>query len=594
MNKLWKCKDSGDKQKVEELAIGLCMPKDNPTVKDLQCYRIIANLLVQRGIDSYEKAKEFFRPDLNKLHDPFLMEDMEQAVERIMIATDAGEKILVYGDYDVDGTSAVALIYSYLSSFYNNLEYYIPDRYEEGYGVSFKGVDYAAQNEVKLIICLDCGIKAIEEIAYAGEKNIDFIVCDHHLPGKELPKAYAILDPKLDDCKYPYDELSGCGIGFKLAQALQQKRERSADELKQYLDLVAISIAADVVPVTGENRILAYHGLRVINHRPRVGLEAILACANIIHENDNGPNYFNRELTIQDLSFLIGPRINAAGRMQSAKKAVDLLKTKDRAKAIRIAEEINDSNEDRKQKDKQATKEAKEEIAEKGLKEKKCIVLCNENWHQGIIAIVASRIAEEDCKPTIIFTKSNGIMTGSARSVKNFDIYSAIEKCRHLLTHFGGHKFAAGLSLKEDNFEEFQTLFEQQVENNLTTEDVVPEVDIDMAISLGDVSEKLLRILQQFEPFGTDSNKPVFYSSEVYDANNVRKVGRNHLQFAAIPINENIPPIHCIGFSLAEFYNLLHFGRKIDICYTIEENTWQGRRGLQLNVIDIRESEEAY
>lgn len=594
MNKLWKCKDYGDKQKVEKLAIGLCMPKDNPTAKDLQCYRIIANLLVQRGIDSYEKAKEFFRPDLNKLHDPFLMEDMEQAVERIMIATDAGEKILVYGDYDVDGTSAVALIYSYLSSFYNNLEYYIPDRYEEGYGVSFKGVDYAAQNEVKLIICLDCGIKAIEEIAYAGEKNIDFIVCDHHLPGKELPKAYAILDPKLDDCKYPYDELSGCGIGFKLAQALQQKRERSADELKQYLDLVAISIAADVVPVTGENRILAYHGLRVINHRPRVGLEAILACANIIHENDNGPNYFNRELTIQDLSFLIGPRINAAGRMQSAKKAVDLLKTKDRAKAIRIAEEINDSNEDRKQKDKQATKEAKEEIAEKGLKEKKCIVLCNENWHQGIIAIVASRIAEEDCKPTIIFTKSNGIMTGSARSVKNFDIYSAIEKCRHLLTHFGGHKFAAGLSLKEDNFEEFQTLFEQQVENNLTTEDVVPEVDIDMAISLGDVSEKLLRILQQFEPFGTDSNKPVFYSSEVYDANNVRKVGRNHLQFAAIPINENIPPIHCIGFSLAEFYNLLHFGRKIDICYTIEENTWQGRRGLQLNVIDIRESEEAY
>lgn len=593
MNRIWKYKESGDDEKVEKLAQGLCMPKDNPTEKDLRCYRIIANLLVQRGIDTYDKAKDFFRPDLNKLHSPFLMEDMERAVERIMIAVQAKEKIMVYGDYDVDGTSAVALVYSYLSTFYDDLRYYIPDRYEEGYGVSFKGVDEAEEEGVTLIICLDCGIKATEEIAYANDKGIDFIVCDHHLPGKELPKAYAILDPKLDNCHYPYDELSGCGIGFKLIQALQQKREKPADDLKQYLDLVAISIAADVVPLTGENRILAYHGLRVINHKPRVGLEAILACANILHEEGNSPYYFNRALTIQDLSFLIGPRINAAGRMKSAREAVALLKTRKKEKAERIAEEINESNEDRKEKDQQATKEAREEIENRGLKDKKCIVLCNENWHQGIIGIVASRIAEEDYKPTIIFTKSNGIMTGSARSVKNVDIYSAIEKCRHLLTHFGGHKFAAGLSLKEDNFEEFQSLFEKEIENNLQEEDVTPEINIDMEISLGDVSEKLLRILQQFEPFGPENNEPIFYSSEIYDANKVRKVGRNHLKFSAIPINENILPISCIGFSLAEFYDLLYFGRKIDMCYTVEENLWQGRRELQLNVKDIRESEDS-
>ena len=506
MSKRWKYKAQGDADKVERLAGLLCMPKENPTEKDKRCYRIVANLLVQRGIDTFEKAKDFFRPDLNKLHNPFLMENMEHAVERIMVAVYAKEKIMVYGDYDVDGTSAVALVYSYLSTFYDNLTYYVPDRYEEGYGVSFKGVDTAENDGVSLIICLDCGIKATEEIAYAGEKGIDFIVCDHHLPGKELPKAYAILDPKLEGCKYPYDELSGCGIGFKLIQALQQKRGKPADDLKQYLDLVAISIAADVVPLTGENRILAFHGLRVLNTKPRVGLEAILACANIIHEDAALPYYFNKVLTIQDLSFLIGPRINAAGRMDSASKAVALLKTKNKEKAERIAEEINESNEDRKIKDQVATKEAQEEISNHKLDQQKCIVLCNENWHQGVIGIVASRIAEEHYKPTIIFTKKNGILTGSARSVKNFDIYSAIEKCRHLLTHFGGHKFAAGLSLKEDNFAEFCRLFEKEVEDNMSQDGILPEIDIDMEILLGDASEKLLRILWQFEPFGPENN----------------------------------------------------------------------------------------
>lgn len=595
MNRIWKFKDCGDKAKVEELAGLLCMPKENPTDKDVRCYRIIANLLVQRGIDTYEKAREFFRPDLNKLHDPFLMKDMEKAVERIMIAVQAKEKIMVYGDYDVDGASAVALVYSYLSSFYDDLVYYIPDRTEEGYGVSFKGVDEADAEGVTLIICLDCGIKATEEIAWANDKGIDFIVCDHHLPGKELPKAYAILDPKLSDCDYPYDELSACGIGFKLIQALQKKRERPADELRQYLDLVVISIAADMVPLTGENRILAYHGLKVINSKPRVGLEKLLAYANILHDEErNSPYYFNKKLTIQDLSFLVGPRINAAGRMDSVKTedAVALLKTRKSEKAENLAEKLNKSNDERKKKDQEDTRAAIEEIESKGLHKKKCIVLYNENWYQGVAAIVASRVAEKYSRPTIIFTKTNNnIITGSARSVKNVDVYSAIEKCRHLLEHYGGHKLAAGLSLDVSNLQKFQQMFEQEIEQNVTIEDVTPEMDIDMQIALGDVSDKLLELLKLFAPFGPENNEPVFYSSEIYDANKVRKVGKNHLSFSAIPINENILPISCIGFSLADYYDLLHFGRKIDMTYTIEENSWQGRRELQLNVKDIRESD---
>ena len=593
MGKLWKCKQEGDRDKVELLARQLCMPREGATEKDRRCYRIVANLLVQRGIDTFDKAKDFFRPDLNKLHNPFLMEDMESAVERIMIAVDAGERILVYGDYDVDGTSAVALVYSYLSTFYDNIEFYIPDRYEEGYGVSFKGVDYAAESDVKLIICLDCGIKATEEIAYAVEKNIDFIVCDHHLPGKTLPKAYAILDPKLENSKYPYDELCGCGIGFKLVQALQKRREKPDNDIIQYLDLVAIAIAADVVPVTGENRILAYHGLKVINHKPRVGLEAILACANINHvEGSDSKYYFNKALTISDLSFLVGPRINAAGRMQSGRDAVRLLIANNKEKADRMATIINENNESRKAKDREATLQAEQALKEYDFNTQKSIVLCNENWHQGIIGIVASRVAEKMFKPTIILTKNDGILTGSARSVKNFDIYSAIEKCRNLLTHFGGHKFAAGLSLREENFELFKQQFELEVEKTISETDLTPEIEVDMVIQLSDISDKLLAILQQFEPFGPENNEPVFVSKEVYDANKVRYVGKNHLKFAAIPISEYVPPISCIGFSLGFYYDLLRNGNKIDICYVIEENRYQGFRELQLNIKDIRPSDE--
>src|SRR5574344_462646 len=590
MIKIWRYKETAEQEKVNSLAVKLCMPRENPTEKDKRTYKIVANLLLQRCITTYDEAKSFFRPDLNSLYDPFLMNDMDKAVERILVAISAGERILVYGDYDVDGTSAVALVYSYLQKFYPNIDYYIPDRYDEGYGVSFKGVDYAQSTDVKLIICLDCGIKATKEISYANEKKIDFIVCDHHLPGQEIPQAYVILDPKLSNSTYPYKELSGCGIGFKLIQALQKKQGKPAKDLKSYLDLVAISIAADVVPVTNENRILAYHGLKVINHCPRVGLEEILKYGNIKHIEDKTEFYFNRELTIMDLVFLIGPRINAAGRMESGRNAVELLVTKKKEDAENIAAKINENNEDRKSKDQEATIEAKRRLESMSLTNKKSIVLFNENWHPGIIGIVASRLSEEECKPTIIFTRNNGEIVGSARSVKDFDIYSAIEKCRHLLTHFGGHKFAAGLSLKEENFEEFKRLFEKEVEDNIKDSSLVPEILIDMDVNLGDVNDKLLRILKQFEPFGPENNQPIFSSKDIYDAKSVRKVGTNHLKFSAIPINENIRPISCIGFSLSQYYELLK-ENMVDICYTIEENNYLGKWELQLNVKDIKESE---
>lgn len=593
MEKIWTIKQQGNKDSVERLARELCMPKDNPSEKDLRTYRIIANLLVQRGITTFSEAKTFFRPDLNHLHDPFLMKDMDKAVERILFAISAKEKILVYGDYDVDGTSAVALVYSYLEEFYDNIDFYIPDRYEEGYGVSFKGVDYAKSTDVSLIICLDCGIKATEEIAYAGERGIDFIVCDHHLPGIELPKAYAILDAKMEGNEYPYDELSGCGVGFKLIQAIQRKRGLKPDDLISYLDLVSISIAADVVPLTGENRILAYYGLKVLNKKPRVGLEAILSYANVKHKDgDSNKMYFNRLLTISDLGFLIGPRINAAGRMESGKSAVELLIEKDIHKAEEIANRINENNETRKNKDKEATIQAKEMLSTSDIGKKKSIVLYNKNWHQGIIGIVASRISEEENKPTIIFTNNNGVITGSARSVKNFDIYTTIEKCRHLLTHFGGHRFAAGLSMEEDKFEEFKLLFEQEVEKTIEEEELTPEILVDTEIELRDINDKLHRILNQFQPFGPENTEPIFLSTHIYDESKVRKVGKNHLKFAAIPSERYNPPISCIGFSLGEYYELLKYGRMIDICYTIEENTYLGHNELQLNVKDIRESKE--
>ena len=588
MEKRWAYKERGAKEVVSRLAEQLCVRKNNAGNDDLFTYEIVAELLVQRGITTYEEAERFFRPKYEYLHDPYLMDDMDKAVERILLAIKGGEKILVYGDYDVDGTSAVALVYSYLERFSSNIDFYIPDRYSEGYGVSIKGIDYAVDNDVKLIICLDCGIKAHDEILYAKQKGVDFIVCDHHLPSETLPDAWAVLDPKRVDSNYPYKELSGCGIGFKLIQAIQKEKNRPFEEILNFLDLVAISIAADVVPLTGENRVLAYYGLKVINKCPRVGLEAILSYSKIKPEV-NSKLYFNRELTISDLVFLVGPRINAAGRMESGRKAVELLKSESREEVEKIADEINKNNEERKNLDKIATEEAKEVLKNcADLSSKKSTVIYGENWHKGVIGIVASRLIEEYYKPTIVFTKSNDLVTGSARSVKDFDIYTAIESCSHLLTHFGGHKFAAGLSLPEKNLEEFKILFEKKVEESISDTQMIPEIEIDMEIELGNITPRLFRILKQFAPFGPENNVPIFCSKRLMDTGFARTVGSKHLKLSAVSREKSSFPFDCIGFGMAEYQKSISKGGMFDICYQIDENDFQGRTSLQLNLKDMK------
>lgn len=588
MEKRWSLKQSGDRELIDSLARKLCPVKDSAE-EDLHTYRIVASLLVQRGIETYENAEKFFRPKYEHLHDPFLMNDMDKAVERIMLAVKAGEKILVYGDYDVDGTSAVALVYSYLEKFYTEIDYYIPDRYSEGYGVSFKGIDWADDNDFKLIICLDCGIKAHKEIAYAKEKGIDFIVCDHHLPSEILPEACAVLDPKRLDSTYPYKELSGCGIGFKLITALQSYRNLPFEPLLEYLDLVAISIAADVVPLMDENRVLAYYGLKKINRQPRAGLEAILSYANVKHEERTSDKlYFNRELTLSDLVFLIGPRINAAGRMESGRLSVELLKAKKMADAVDVAAKIEEHNKDRKQKDKEITKQAFEQLKnDESQIGKKTTVVFNTDWHKGVIGIVASRLVESYYKPTIVFTQNDGLITGSARSVKDFDIYTIIESCSHLLTHFGGHKFAAGLSLKPENLQEFTELFEKKVEQAITEVQTQPEIEIDLEINLRSITQRLFRILKQFAPFGPDNSVPVFCSSRMIGTEDVRVVGSNHLKLSVVSREVPSFPYKCIGFGMGEYYGDINAGSVFDICYQIDENTYNGQSYLQLNLKDI-------
>jgi single-stranded-DNA-specific exonuclease len=588
MERRWALKQSGDKELVDSLARKLCMV-ENYTEDDLRTYEIVASLLVQRGIKTYEDAEKFFRPKYDHLHDPFLMNDMDKAVERIMLAVKAGEKILVYGDYDVDGTSAVALVYSYLEKFYTELDYYIPDRYSEGYGVSYKGIDWAEDNDFKLIICLDCGIKAHAEIEYAKQKGIDFIVCDHHLPSENIPSACAVLDPKRIDSTYPYKELSGCGIGFKLIHALQIYRNLTFESLLEYLDLVAISIAADVVPLTGENRVLAFYGLKKINRKPRAGLEAILAYANVKHEERISDKlYFNRELTLSDLVFLIGPRINAAGRMESGRLSVDLLKAEKMSEAVDVAVKIEEHNKLRKLKDKEMTKQAFELLKnDESQKNKKTTVVFNTDWHKGVIGIVASRLVERYYKPTIVFTQNDGLITGSARSVKDFDIYTIIESCSHLLTHFGGHKFAAGLSLKPENLQEFTELFEKKVEASITTTQTLPEVDIDLEINLRAITQRLFRILKQFAPFGPENNVPVFCSKRMIGTEDVRIVGSNHLKLSVVSREVPSFPSKCIGFGMGEYFDRIDHGESFDICYQIDENTYNGLSYLQLNLKDI-------
>lgn len=581
MEKRWVIKLQGEPEKVHGLSNVLNIDFN------------LSNLLVQRGITNYDEAKEFFRPSLERLYDPFLMKDMDVAVERIEKAIQNKEKILVYGDYDVDGTTAVALVYTYLKGFYPHVDFYIPDRYSEGYGISYSGIDFAQEQDFKLIIALDCGIKAIQKIDYARERGVDFIICDHHRPGDALPKAVAVLDPKRNDCPYPYKELSGCGVGFKLIQAYQQKQRLPFNDLKKYLDLVAVSIAADIVPVTGENRILSFYGLKLINYNPRPGIEAILSYSGIKRRAGGARAgcSFTKELTINDLVFLVGPRINAAGRIKSAKNSVMLLVCDDMEYAVGLAKQINELNTERKNLDTQITQEALDTISsDEELKHAKATVVYNPNWHKGVIGIVASRLTEMYYRPTIVLTKSNGLITGSARSVKDFDIYDAIDYCSHLLEHFGGHKYAAGLSLKPENLEKFKQCFFEFVGNNIEDRMLIPEIEIDAEIKLSEVSSKFYRVLKQFAPFGPGNMAPVFIGRELIDTGHARIVGHNHLKMNVIHQKISSLPFPAIAFQQGVFLEDVTCGEPFNICFHLEENEWNGTITLQLNVKDIKSS----
>ena len=476
----------------------------------------VASLLVARGIETFEQAKAFFRPSLDDLHDPYLMKDMDKAVDRIELAIQNNQNIMVFGDYDVDGTTAVSLVCAYLKSYYPNVTTYIPDRHNEGYGISMQGVDYADDNNISLIIALDCGIKSIEHIAYANEKNIDFIICDHHRPGDKLPNAIAILDPKRDDCNYPYDELCGCGIGFKLIQALGQNRGQTTEDLVSYLDLVATAIGADIVPITGENRILAHFGLLVINENPRPGIKALMGQSKIKH------------FTITDVVFKIAPRINAAGRVKHGNEAVALLSEFDLEQALIFASEIEQYNADRKDLDKQITIEALNQIEENKEQNRFANVVYQEDWHKGVIGIVASRLIENYYKPTLVFTKSGNKLAASARSVQGFDVYNALEKCAEHLEQFGGHMYAAGLTLKPEKYQDFKNAFEQVVKDSILPEQLEPEINVDAEIDFVDITPKLVRILKQFEPFGPNNMTPIFYSKNVTDTGYGKTIGKEN------------------------------------------------------------------
>ena len=537
----------------------------------------VAKLLVQRGISTFEEARKFFRPDLNELHDPFLMEDMEAAVERIDRAIQNEENILVYGDYDVDGTTSVALMSTFLKSRYPNVATYIPDRYEEGYGVSFRGIDFAADNDISLIIALDCGIKAIEKVAYAKEKGIDFIICDHHRPGKEIPQAVAVLDPKRNDCNYPYDELCGCGVGFKLIQALTQINQEPLEILLPYLDLVATAIAADIVPITGENRILAYHGLNVINVAPRKGIGCLLGD--------------RKNVSITDVVFKVAPRINAAGRMKHGQHAVDLLTEEDELVAKKYAEEIENFNTDRRNADKSITEEAKQQIIQLQEEERLTTVVYKESWHKGVIGIVASRLTETWYRPTLVFTRSGERLAASARSVKGFDVYEALEGCKDHIEQFGGHKYAAGLTLLESEYENFKRKFEEVVSETLDRKLLTPEINIDAEISLKDITPKFFRIIKQFAPFGPGNMSPVFLSRGLIDTGYGKCVGedRTHLK-CKVRQEDNGPAFDVIGFNLGDKLDLIKNNKRFDAVYSLDENTWNGNSSIQLKLKDIRES----
>lgn len=562
----WKLKEKPDSTLTEELS------------KSLGIDPAISSILIQRGIDNFDKAKHFFRPSLKALHDPFLMQDMNKAVLRIEEAVEAGQNIMIYGDYDVDGTTAVSLVYSYLLSFYPNIATYIPDRYTEGYGISFAGIDFAQDNDISLIIALDCGIKAVEKVAYARKKGIDFIICDHHRPGDTLPEAIAVLDPKRKDCAYPYDELCGCGIGFKLIQALGSKRGDKIEDLLPYLDLVATAIAADIVPVTGENRILAYFGLQVINKAPRAGIRAL------IHENKK------EWLDITDVVFMIAPRINAAGRMDHGSFAVELLTEKNFERALTFASEIHSYNSQRKELDKHITQEALDQIKLNEEEDRATTVVYQEDWHKGVIGIVASRLIETYYRPTLVFTKSGDKLAASARSVRGFDVYEALQDCSELIDQFGGHKYAAGLTLEPENYDLFKNRFENVVKDRIPEELLTPELNIDAEIFLSDISPKFHRIIKQLGPFGPQNMKPLFLAYGLRDNGYGKRIGENgdHLKISMVS-GADRKTYNAIGFRLGDKFDLISQGKPFKAVFTIEENHWNGITSLQLNIKDIKE-----
>ncbi|WP_297334601.1 single-stranded-DNA-specific exonuclease RecJ [Flavobacterium sp.] len=560
----WTLKPQPDTHKVQHLAEALTVDA------------VIASLLVQRGVETFEEARKFFRPSLEDLHDPYLMQDMDKAVKRIESAIANGENILVFGDYDVDGTTAVSLVSSYLRSFYPNVATYIPDRYAEGYGVSTQGIDYADDNGCSLIIALDCGIKSVDKVAYAKSKGIDFIICDHHRPGDTLPEAVAVLDPKRDDCNYPYKELCGCGVGFKLIQALGANRGETIADLNPYLDLVATAIAADIVPITGENRVLAKFGLEVINTHPRPGIKALIQ------------NLKKKDLTISDVVFVVAPRINAAGRIKHGNHAVELLTEMNIARAEKFASQIEEYNADRRGLDKQITEEALQQIEDNKDENRYTTVVYNKNWHKGVIGIVASRLTETYYRPTLVFTKSGDRLAASARSVKNFDIYNALDACSEHLEQFGGHMYAAGLTLKEEQYEGFRTRFEQVVMETINPELLIPEISIDAEINFNDITPKFCRILKQFEPFGPGNMTPVFLTRTIKDSGYGKEMGADGSHLRLFVKQDESPGFPAVGFGLAAKKELACNGNTFDAAYSIDENTWNGETTLQLRLRDIR------
>jgi len=568
MEKRWVIKERGETAIVKQLAGALGVSDS------------LANLMVQRSITSAEEASTFFNPSLDYLHDPFQMKDMNIAVDRISTAIKKNERILVYGDYDVDGTTAVALMYSFLKDQYSNVDYYIPDRYKEGYGVSFQGLDFAYQNNCKVVITLDCGIKAVEKVKYARTKGLDVIICDHHLPGDEIPKALAVLDPKQPSCNYPYKELSGCGVGFKLIQAYARVHGIPFNNIAHYLDLVAVSIASDIVPITGENRVMAYFGLKRLNESPRTGLKELIREAEV-----------TRALTIEDVVFKIGPRINAAGRMETGSKAVDLLVSSDINLATGISKEINNFNIERRTVDRSITTEAMRMISDdQRTVNSRTTVLYNPNWKKGVIGIVASRLIETYYRPTVILTESNGFATGSARSVQGYDLYAAIEACSDLLESFGGHMFAAGLTLKKENIKPFMERFEQYVNSTISDEQLVPRIFIDTELSFSEINEDFFRTMSQFQPFGPDNMSPVFISRNVFDTGSGRMVGSSgeHLKLDLCQESTGQKSFSAIAFGQANHFEYIKGGNPFDICYSLEMNEFRGNRNLQLNVRDIK------